>query len=317
MLVPGGYPKMLIGTVQQIWRYPVKSMAGQRLADCLVHPLGIPGDRGWAVRDEVRNEITNGKGIPLLMQCEARYRSEPANGTIPQVDITLHDGTTIPSDDPAVNARLSSAFGKKVTLWPLQPASNKAHYRRAKLSSRLAGRLGRYSAFRSMLPMLTKIKSINNELREAFSREVDEPIPDISNLPPEILEFTSPLGTYFDAFPVHVLTTASLEAMRQFNPAAAWDVRRFRPNFLIKSTDGIEGLAESEWAGKTLRIGSVELKCEIPTVRCGMTMQAQANLPKDPSVLRTIVKDADQNLGVYASVITTGRVSEGDRVELM
>lgn len=308
---------MFVGTIQEVWRYPVKSMAGERLAECSVHSLGIPGDRGWALRDETSREITNGKRIPLLMQCAALYREQPTNGAIPHVDITMPDGRTISSDDPAVNTRLSEVLGKSVTLWPLQPASNKAHYRRAKLSSRLVGRLGRFSAFRAMLPVLTSIGSINNELREAFSREGDEPIPDISILPPEILEFTSPPGTYFDAFPVHVLTTASLEAMRRFNPAAVWDVRRFRPNFLIKSADGIEGLTESEWAGKTLRIGSVELKCEIPTVRCGMTMQAQADLAKDPSVLRTIVKDADQNLGVYASVITTGQVSEGDRVELI
>lgn len=308
---------MFVGIIQEVWRYPVKSMAGERLAECSVHSLGIPGDRGWALRDETSREITNGKRIPLLMQCAALYREQPTNGAIPHVDITMPDGRTISSDDPAVNTRLSEVLGKSVTLWPLQPASNKAHYRRAKLSSRLVGRLGRFSAFRAMLPVLTSIGSINNELREAFSREGDEPIPDISILPPEILEFTSPPGTYFDAFPVHVLTTASLEAMRRFNPAAVWDVRRFRPNFLIKSADGIEGLAEPGWAGKTLRIGSVELNCEIPTVRCGMTMQAQADLPKDPSVLRTIVKDADQNLGVYASVITNGQVSEGDRVELI
>jgi hypothetical protein len=48
-----------------------------------------------------------------------------------------------------------------------------------------------------------------------------------------------------------------------------------------------------------------------------MTTHAQADLPKDPSVLRTIVKDADQNLGVYASAIISGQVSEGDRVELI
>jgi MOSC domain-containing protein YiiM len=51
-------------------------------------------------------------------------------------------------------------------------------------------------------------------------------------------------------------------------------------------------------------------------MRCGMTMQAQRNLPKDPSVLRSIVKDADQSLGIYASVIRTGSVKEGDTVEL-
>lgn len=308
---------MLIGTVQQIWRYPVKSMAGERLAECSVHSLGIPGDRGWALRDETSREITNGKRIPLLMQCAALYREQPTNGAIPHVDITMPDRRKISSDDPAVNTRLSEVLGKSVTLWPLQPASNKAHYRRAQIGSRLAGRLSQFSAFRSALPTLTSFGSMKAQLREMFSREADEPIPDISILPPEVLEFTSPPGTYFDAFPIHALTTASLATMSQHNPTAVWDMRRFRPNFLIKTEDGIEGLIESDWGGRTLRLGSVELKCEIPTVRCGMTMQAQADLPKDPSVLRTIVKDANQNLGIYASVITTGQVSEGDRVELI
>ena len=95
-----------------------------------------------------------------------------------------------------------------------------------------------------------------------------------------------------------------------------WDVRRFRPNFFVKTVGGIEGLVESEWAGRTLRIGSVELKCEMPAVRCGMTTNAQTGLAKDNSVLRTIVKEAKQNLGVYASVVGYGRVSEGDEVEL-
>src|SRR6267142_864442 len=106
---------MLIGTVQQIWRYPVKSMAGERLGECTVHSLGIPGDRGWALRDETSREITNGKRMPLLMQCAARYREEPTYGVIPHVDITLPNGTTTSSDDPKVNSRLSEVLGKSVT----------------------------------------------------------------------------------------------------------------------------------------------------------------------------------------------------------
>jgi uncharacterized protein len=48
-----------------------------------------------------------------------------------------------------------------------------------------------------------------------------------------------------------------------------------------------------------------------------MTIQAQAEFPKDPSILRTIVRDADQNLGVYASVIAAGEIRVGDIVELI
>lgn len=308
---------MIIGALKQIWRYPVKSMRGESLDQCAIGPLGIPGDRGWALRDEVTQEITNGKRIPALMQCAARYREQPTNGHIPQADIILADGTRLSSDDANIDARLSEALGKSVTLWPLQPASNKAHYRRNSASARIVAPLTRLRSFRALLPKLAQFGSMNRSLREVFSREPDEPIPDISILPPEVLEFTSPLGTYFDAFPVHVLTTASLEAMARFNAAATWDVRRFRPNFFIETEAGIDGLVEAGWGGRTLRIGAVELKCEIPTARCGMTTHAQDRLPKDSSILRSIVKDADQNLGIYASVITPGSAAVGDVVELI
>ena len=300
---------MKIGTVKQIWRYAVKSMAGEQLETCTVSLPGIPGDRGWALRDETTGEITNAKNLPLLMQCAARYREAPSNGFIPHADIRLPNGVGIASDSPDVNARLSELLGRPVSLWPIQPATNIEHYRRSSKTARVMGRLARFRVFRAALPVLTSFGEANTELREAFSREPDEPVPDLSKLPPELIEFTSPPGSYFDAFPIHVLTTASLEMMKRLNPAATWDVRRFRPNFLIETN-----LVESDWSGQRLRIGEVELQCEIPTVRCGMTMQAQAELPKDPSILRSIVRDADQNLGIYASVVTPGEIRVGDVV---
>jgi len=308
---------LLIGTIQQIWRYPVKSMAGERLRECTVGALGLPGDRGWAIKDEIKSEIKTGTRIPALMQCASRYREEPAGETIPHVNISFPDGSSVCSDDPEVNTRLSSVLGKQVRLWPRQPASNKEHYRRPGAAARVIAPLTNIPGFRALLPTLTKLPNLDATLRAAFSRTPDEPIPDISNLPKELFEFTSPPGTYFDAFPIHVLTTASLAVMSQSNPTADWDVRRFRPNFFVKTVAGLEGLVESEWAGRTLRLGNVEVKCEMPAVRCGMTTNAQTDLPKDNSVLRTIVKDANQNLGVYASVTSSGQVSEGARVELI
>ena len=307
---------MLIGTVQQIWRYPVKSMAGERLSNCTVGPLGLPGDRGWAVRDEEKSEIKTGTRIPLLMQCASRYREEP-DENIPHVNISFPEGSSISSDHPEVNAKLSAVLGKHVKLWPRQPASNKEHYRRPGAAARLIAPLIDVPGFRALLPTISKLPSVGATLRAGFSRTDDEPVPDLSNLPKELFQFTSPLGTYFDAFPIHVLTSASLAFMARANPAADWDVRRFRPNFFVETVAGLEGLLEAEWAGKTLRIGNVEVKCEIPCVRCGMTTNAQKELAKDNSVLRTIVKEANQNLGVYASVISNGEVSEGNRVELI
>ena len=305
---------MHIGTIKEIWRYPVKSMAGEQLDSTTVESLGIPGDRGWALRDETTGEITNGKRFPLLMQCAARYQTDPEGSTIPPADITFPDGSTTATDAGDVNERLSALLGQRVTLWPRLPADNLEHYRRKSTAARVVGRLARVRAFRSALPTLVSVGNANAELRKMFSREPNERIPDISLLPPELIEFTSPPGTYFDAFAIHLLTTASLTLMQRLNPEANWDRRRFRPNFLIESE--LHGFIELEWNSQKLRIGSSIVQCRIPTARCGMTTHAQKDLPKDPSVLRTIVKDADQNLGTYATVITSGTVKVGDAVEI-
>lgn len=308
---------MLIGTVKEIWRYPVKTMGGEELQATSVGSLGLPGDRGWAVRDEKTGEITGGTKIPLLMQCSSRYREAPTHSTIPNVDIVLPNGEQIGCDAADINEQLSRALGREVTLWPRQPADNLEHYRRKSLSARLVGPLAKSETFRSWLPTLAKLPNISRTLREEFSREANEPVPDLSTLPAEIMQFTSPPGTYFDAFPIHVLTTASLQAMADLNGEAVWDRRRFRPNFLIETVDGISGLVDATWNTRVLKLGSVQIRCDIPTVRCGMTTQQQKGIPKDPSILRTIVKHGDQNLGSYANVVVAGDVSVGDQVELL
>lgn len=285
----------IVGHVREIWRYAVKSMGGERLPGCELDGLGIPGDRGWALRDEEAGEIRGAKKIPLLMQCAARYLEEPSGDAIPPVAITLADGSTVRSDDPEASARLSAALGRRVTLCPRRPAADTDHYRRAAPDN----------------------PDFEAEMRSIFGRLPDEPLPDLSNIPPEIFEFTSPLGTYFDVFPLHVLTDTGLDNLRRREPAATFDTRRFRPNFLVEMIDRSAQSVETAWTNRVLRIGSATIKVEIPTVRCVMTTLAQPNLAKEPKVLRTIVREADQCLGVYATVLEAGSTAVGDRVELV
>ena len=308
---------MVAGEVREIWRYPVKSVGGEKLDSCTVGSLGIPGDRGWALRDEAIGEIRGAKYLPKLMEYASRYREQPTEGEVTHVDITLPDGTCVSSDEQDVNSRLSQLLERDVSLCSLQPASDKAHYRRAQPGASILSWLSRFRPLRSHLGRLICLAGLEAPIREMFSRNPDEPLPDFSTIPSELFEFTSPPGTYFDAYPIHLLTTSSLAAMTRLNPAAAWDVRRFRPNFLIETKSGIEGLVEASWGGRILRLGALIVRCEIPTVRCGMTTHAQAELPKDPTVLRTIVRDAGQNLGIYASAMNSSRIAVGDIVELL
>ena len=124
-------------------------------------------------------------------------------------------------------------------------------------------------------------------------------------------------GTYFDVTPVQLLTTASLKYLSELHPDADWAVPRFRPNLVIDTGD-IVGLVENEWIGKTISLGSAELMCFAPSPRCAIIMHEQgADIPRDPSMLRTIVKHADQNLGVYCMVKIPGAVNKGDSLSIM
>jgi len=90
---------MRVGTVIRLWRYPVKSMAGERMSSADFSWRGIPGDRGWAVYDETRKGITGAKRLPPLRGCGARYAQEPVAGSAsPPAEITLADGSTFRSD---------------------------------------------------------------------------------------------------------------------------------------------------------------------------------------------------------------------------
>lgn len=284
----------IVGTVRELWRYPVKSMGGEQLEHATLGAGGFPGDRGWAIRDEAAGEMRGGKKLPRLMLCSARYLREPDGATIPPAEITLPDGSVLASDDPHAGARLSEVLGRTVSLWSLRPAEDREHYRRGAPDK----------------------PDMMEELRDIFGRLPDEPLPDLTGIPPEVFEFTSPPGTYFDAFPVHLLTTASLAALGHEAPPGRFDRRRFRPNILIETATGAEGLVEAAWTGKALRVGEARIQVQIPTVRSSMIAQPQPGLEKDPQALRTVVRDADQSLGTYATVIAPGAVRIGDPIEI-
>jgi len=286
---------MQVGTVAEIRRYPVKSMGGERLGEVGLGAGGLPGDRAWAVRDEVRGGIRGAKKIASLMTLQARYVKPPAAEGSSPAEIVLPDGSTLETGAPDVNERLSQAVGQAVSLWPLLPASALDHYRRGAPTH----------------------DDVLEELRSIFGRAPDEPLPDLALFPPELMEFESPPGTYFDAFPLLLLTDASLRQMGAHQPGSQFDVRRFRPNFLLAASDGSASFPEQTWRGRRLKIGAAVIAATFECPRCVMVTHGFEDLPKDPGIMRALVREAGGNLGVYARIETPGLVREGDPVELL
>ena len=151
----------------------------------------------------------------------------------------------------------------------------------------------------------------------SLGRDVDEPLPDLSIFPPAIMEFESPPGTYVDAFPLLLMTTSALRSLSAALPDSAVDVRRFRPNVVI-DTPGLDGHPEFGWVGRRLGIGTVVLEIVEACPRCVMVTRAVDEvIDDDRRVLRHIVRDLDQNVGVYATVVVPGEISVGDDVAVL
>jgi uncharacterized protein YcbX len=277
--------------VRELWRYPVKSMGGQRVPAVDIDERGIHADRLWAVRDLKIGAATTARRLPVLMQCSARFAEEPpaqaGPGHAVEVIVTFPDGEELSSGDPAIHARLSDLVGRDVELFPLPAKSDKRGYRG---------------------PLLTQ-----TDFRRQFDIPEGEPLPDISMFPvsklAQLAVFATPVGTFADAYPLHLLTTGSLDAMRAITPSADFDVRRFRPNVLLEGND------EFSWCGGTLS-GAVELEPAVPTIRCSMPTRQQVDLPADADIIRTVKHHRDRCLGVYANVTRGGRLAEGDDLQL-
>ena len=273
--------------VSQLWSYPVKSMVGGTVDSIELTSLGIVGDRHWAIRDLENGGIRGAKKIGDLMKFTA-----VRNGS--DVNITLPSGVVVSSADAQVNAVLSDTLGIAVALESLPVDGDLEHFRRGPSDSDD--------------PMV--------ELRGIFGREENEPLPDFTVFPPEVMEFESPPGTHYDCWPLLVMTTSALQALRDALPESVIDIRRFRPSIVIDGADA--GHPEFTWKGRTASIGSAVIEFLDPCPRCVMvTREINAEIPQDRSILRHIVRDLNQNLGVYARIVQPGAVSVNDSLTFL
>ena len=276
------------GAVASLWRYPVKSMIGEELNAARVLDHGLLGDRAYALIDHSDGKVATAKNPrkwPTLFAFAANFieRSD-SSPRASAVRIRLPDGTLVTGDQSNVNQVLSMSVNRQVTLAAIE----------------------RGGGAPSSVPASPAARS-------------EEYWPDIDGLGHRdaVPDFELPTGTFFDCATVHLLTTATLDSLRQFYPQGRFEVQRFRPNIVVTPAERTQAFVEDSWIGHTLAIGDeVRLNVSGHCGRCVMTTLAQGDLPMDSGILRTAVQHNRANVGVYATVVRGGTIRCGDRVRL-
>jgi len=292
---------MTVGRVAELWRYPVKSLGGERIEHAEIGPRGVLGDRLWAVRDLGRDVTASARQIPVLLTATARYvgpvSPDAGPGNAPEVEISFPDGTVLSSGDGGVHAKLSELAGRDVRLTALPPAEDTSLHK-----------LTRAERSETMSPAW---------LRAAFGVADDEKLPDLSMVRVadmvNFARYSTPPGMFVDLAPVHVLSQTSLATIGA-EIGTELDVRRFRPNVLLALDDPGDGLPESHWTGARVTVGEVALDVMMPTVRCVVPSRAQPGFEVDRRITKAVAVRAQRCLGVYCGVDSSGTVRVGDDV---
>jgi uncharacterized protein YcbX len=117
---------VVAGAIAALWRYPVKSLMGEELNAADLTGRGLLGDRAWALIDAADGKVVSAKNPrkwPALFDCRAAFVASPEPGLpLPAVRISLSDGSTLLSDEPDADRRLSKTLGRAVRLVAAAPA---------------------------------------------------------------------------------------------------------------------------------------------------------------------------------------------------
>ncbi|MDQ3665229.1 MAG: MOSC domain-containing protein [Acidobacteriota bacterium] len=189
------------------------------------------------------------------------------------------------------------------------------------MNQEISAALPRPVSLKTQAPTHAALEQYWPERDVAASAGISEPV-----VTEERIAGDAPEGTFFDYATVHLLTTATLECLRELYPQGRFEARRFRPNIVVKQASEVQDFIENEWVGHTLSIGEeVRLQITDPCPRCVMTTLPQGDLPRDLGILRTAVNNtvhvpfaqkALPSVGVYARVLQGGRIHRGDRIRI-
>jgi uncharacterized protein len=236
-----------IGHVEAIFRYPVKSMAGERLDEANLGWYGLDGDRRMAFRrmdDRSGMPWLTASKLPDLVRFAPQRREDG-----PQGDLPTHVRTPDGQEMPVFGEDLATEVGR------------------------------RYGAPVEMM-----------QLRHGI----------------------------FDEASISVI---ALDTVREIGRLAgrSLDVRRFRPNVVVRSLRSGPFL-EDEWLGGVLSFGEGDdgpaITVTMRDERCSMVNLDPDTASPAPEVMKAVVRANQNNAGVYGAVTRSGRLAVGQTIIL-
>lgn len=271
--------------VHSIWRYPVKSMMGEKISSGEVTARGVTGDRAYALVEPASNRATPARTwAGRLLQYQAQFLTEPVHDRlVPAVRITCPDGALLASTESDLEARLSADFGRALSLMAVAPAGLLVEFSAGTLDGKLAH---------------------------------------LTEMP---LAAAAPAGTFFDYGCLHLIATSTLDHLQRLYPQGRFDVERFRPNFVIRTLrepfieNAWAGRTLAIGDEVVLRATIPTGRCVMTTLPQGdlpqdpgiLRMIAQHNLLDSGDFGRSAC------LGVYADVVKPGVVRRGDTMHFV
>jgi uncharacterized protein YcbX len=268
----------IVGSITRLQRYPVKSMMGEELRLANITKSGVLGDRAYALVDTETGKIVSAKN--------------------PKKWPTMFSFLASYIDFPQTGNELPPV---RITL----PNATVVNSNQADVDSIISNALGRSVRLISQVPQTPNLEEYWPDIEELDNRDV-------------VTDEKMPVGTFFDLAIIHLLTTSTLDGLRNLYPQGRFEVRRFRPNIVVSTNSDQPAFAENQWIGKTIAIGdNVLLKVTEPCPRCVMTTLAQGDLPKDTDILRTAVQKNNGDVGIYASVVQGGVIRCDDEVKVL
>ncbi len=266
-----------VGEIAELWRFPVKSLQGERVDEVELTPAGFVGDRRWAVVDQATGKTLSAKTVPQLLFASARTVGDT-------VVVTLPDGSELDAADPATSPLVAAWLERDVAL--------------------LAADEGRVTSY-----------DMTFDPEDDTAELVDIPIQagTFFDLTPVHALTTGSLATMAAAYPDGTWDVRRFRpnVLISTPPPAGGAVAPAAP---VAPGTAHPGFPEDAWVGATVGLGAASITVVMPAVRCAMPPRAQPAFARDLEIFRTMNAHHGNHLGIYAAPAVPGLVRLGDAV---